>query len=74
MKTGFRIELSGDELSTVITACGVRLRELSELLEMRIADAPEAYAGKMYLEKQYRELSAVLRILENADYFVEMGA
>lgn len=70
MKTGFRIELSGDELSTVITACNVRLHELSGLLYRMQKTDP----GRNGIQKAYDELHDVLRILENAQYFIEMGA
>ena len=70
MKTGFRVELSGDELSTVITACNVRLCELSRLL-YRMSNSD---IGRKGVEKKFDELSDVLRLLENAQYFIEMGA
>ena len=72
MKTGFRIELSGDELSTIITACGVRLRELGNGIEK--AQKTDDEKSVNYLLEKYHELHAVVRILENAEFFVEMGA
>lgn len=72
MKTGFRIELSGDELSTIITACRVRLRELLDGYE-KAERMNDEKAMKFLLEKHH-ELHAVVRILENAEYFLEMGA
>lgn len=71
MKTGFHIELSADELNVLITACSTRQRELSELIETPVPAAPGAFAGKMYLVKQHKELSEVLQVLRNARFFIK---
>lgn len=72
MKTGFRIELSGDELSTIKTACDVRLRELGVGIEK--AQRMEDKKSADYLIEKYTELYNAIRILERAEFFVEMGA
>ena len=72
MKTGFRIELSGDELSTIITACSVRLRDLGNGVEK--AQKMDDEKSVNYLIEKYNKLQAVVRTLENANFFVEMGA
>lgn len=72
MKSGFRVEMSADELSTVITACGVRLQELGAGIE-KAAKMDDEKAANFLCEK-YNELRDVLRLLENAEYFLETGA
>lgn len=72
MKTGFRVEMSADELSTVITACGVRLHELG--LGIEKAEKMDDQKSVNFLLEKHNELRAALRLLENAEYFLEMGA
>ena len=72
MKTGFRVELSGDELSSIITASGVRLRELLDGYEK--AERMNDEKSMKFLLEKHHELRAALRLLENAEYFLEMGA
>lgn len=72
MKTGFRVELSGDELSTIITACSVRLQELGAGIEK--AAKMDDLKSVEFLSEKHCELRAALRLLENAEYFLEMGA
>ena len=71
MKSGFRVEMSADELSVVITACSVRLQELGAGIE-KAAKMDDLKSVEFLLEK-HKELRAALRLLENAEYFLEMG-
>ena len=73
MKAGYVIRLQEYELNTLITACSVRRREISELIRAAQDTGAGSHAGREYLRKQYDNLNAVIDILENADFCIDIG-
>lgn len=70
MNTGYRIELTENELNVILTACSVRENEL-----IRFLDSTQGLPGaREHIRKQYNELHDVLPKLRNAEYFIETGA
>jgi len=75
MKTGYRIELSVQEMNTILTAFSARAAELAAMVERsKMTKGAGAYSGRKYLEKEHNELIAIWRKLEDAEYFIETGA
>lgn len=75
MKTGYRIELTVQEMNTILTAFSARATELAAMVERsKTLDGPGSYSGRKYLEKELKELTDIWRKLENAEYFIETGA
>ena len=67
MNIGYRVEMTLDELNTLITACSVRLQELSNLYER------EKGCYSAHVLREYDKLFQVRAALENAEFFANVG-